>query len=246
MVSYLSLPAGTKRSIFCRFFLNLTVNQVACLRFVGNSPLEIHDPVRPYHPSIKNTPSCCILHSVEQTFSDSIFPKKFNIGKEMLKFSTFQHSSVEIFNTPKKNYPVVPIICPQIFPISFRQRCEMRVESVSRSQSPSQSLKSVSQSSTINLLSIFNLVKDDAVRKFSTRDSSAPRTLVTSQYTKNQSQSQTKKSRSTQGRLLYASPKTVHDIFKDIRSPDLGDMRIKNPKATYLLLTLRFMKECPK
>ena len=44
---------------------------------------------------------------------------------------------------------------------------------------------------------------------------------------------------------FYAFPKTVHDIFMDIQSPDLGDKRIKNPKATHLLLALRFLKKYP-
>lgn len=43
----------------------------------------------------------------------------------------------------------------------------------------------------------------------------------------------------------YASPATLHDIFLDIQSPDLGNKRIKNPRPTYLLQAFRFLKKYP-
>lgn len=43
----------------------------------------------------------------------------------------------------------------------------------------------------------------------------------------------------------YACPKTVHDIFIDIQSPELGCKRIEKPKPSHLLLALRFLKKYP-
>jgi hypothetical protein len=43
----------------------------------------------------------------------------------------------------------------------------------------------------------------------------------------------------------YACPPTVHDIFLDIQSRDLGKKRIKKPKASKLLLAMRFLKQYP-
>ena len=43
----------------------------------------------------------------------------------------------------------------------------------------------------------------------------------------------------------YATPKTLHDIFIDIQSPDLGEKRIKNPNSGDFLLAMRFLKKYP-
>jgi hypothetical protein len=43
----------------------------------------------------------------------------------------------------------------------------------------------------------------------------------------------------------YACPKSVHDIFVAIQSPDLGGKRIAKPRPSHLLLALRFVKKYP-